>query len=244
MRWPLPFLLLLPFHALAQWEPIGTDRPDQTESTETVPMGSFQLKSGFTAEPVTGAPADLTLPQLLLRVGLGGSFELRFAGEHVRAVDAEGKAAGAWGVPLLGLKSRFGQGGGSGIATAMEVNVGVPRWAGDADAHPFAELLLAADRDLGEHWGVGTNLGLAWDGRSPGGTTTATLTAGRSIFRRAGIFAELYAAFPEDAPGDLRWDCGASWAPGRTTLIDASFGSGFQGQRWFVGAGFSIRFNG
>lgn len=190
-KWLLPFLLCIPMAVHAQWEPIGTDRPDQTESTETIPKGNAQLETGFAVMPNADGAADLSLPQVLLRVGLGERFELRASGERTQYTGPDGETADAWAAPVLGLKAGLGLGGKSGIATAMEVNIGVPQWAGDDAGHPFAGLILAADRDLGERWGMGANVGLAWDGHSPFSTATASLTGGVELAPRLGAFAEL-----------------------------------------------------
>lgn len=80
---------------------------------------------------------------------------------------------------------------------------------------------------------------MAWE--EAASTAFCSLSGGLDVSPKLGVFAELYSAFPEDAEGDHRWDCGAFWAVGDRMLMDASFGSGFQGQGWFVGAGFSFR---
>src|SRR5688500_2357430 len=62
---------------LAQ-EAIVTDRPDFTESTATVPVGSLQLEGGATWTEVEDAE-ELSLGELLLRLPFGPALEGRLA---------------------------------------------------------------------------------------------------------------------------------------------------------------------
>jgi len=56
---------------------IVTDRPDQTESSTTVPDGSFQMELGFGNGKYNDNRLSL-LPSALFRYGLSEYFELRF----------------------------------------------------------------------------------------------------------------------------------------------------------------------
>jgi hypothetical protein len=78
-----------------------TDRPDQTESSTTVPYGSIQIEMGwlYSDEDSDDLETD-TFPQALLRYGLTENLELRFGyagyvwekavGSRAGALDAEG----------------------------------------------------------------------------------------------------------------------------------------------------------
>ena len=61
-------------------EPLVTDRPDFTESTDAVPRGRFQLEMGYTFtydREGKDRVRDHTAPELLLRIGVAKDFELR-----------------------------------------------------------------------------------------------------------------------------------------------------------------------
>ena len=60
----------------AQVEKIDTDRPDQTESVETVPRNYFQAEFGFNKENLFDRNYDLIYPTALFKYGLK-KFELR-----------------------------------------------------------------------------------------------------------------------------------------------------------------------
>ena len=58
-----------------------TDRPDFTESSEVVGKGVVQLESGFLFEKVDDSLRQVTLPELLVRIGIGDRVELRLASD-------------------------------------------------------------------------------------------------------------------------------------------------------------------
>src|SRR5882724_5400194 len=60
----------------AQVEKIDTDRPDQTESVNTVPKNYFQAEFGFNKENLSGRNYDLIYPTALFKYGLK-KFEFR-----------------------------------------------------------------------------------------------------------------------------------------------------------------------
>ena len=61
-----------------------TDRPDFTESSEVVGRGVVQLESGLTFASRMPAVRQVTLPELLVRIGLGDRVELRLAQRRLR----------------------------------------------------------------------------------------------------------------------------------------------------------------
>ncbi len=65
-------------------DPLVTDRPDFTESTDAVPRGRFQLEMGYTFtydREKKDRVRSHTAPEFLLRVGLFDDFELRLGWE-------------------------------------------------------------------------------------------------------------------------------------------------------------------
>jgi len=64
-----------------------TDRPDQTESSVTVPKGSLQIESGFLlgfSEEDNFISRELVTPSTLFRFGLLKGLELRFVNQYER----------------------------------------------------------------------------------------------------------------------------------------------------------------
>ncbi len=93
-------------------EPLVTDRPDFTESTEAVPAGHFQLEAGYTftldSEGKARARAH-SVPELLLRIGVVEGFELRIGWDGYSWTDEqfEGRTRGGRRVP----RTDWSQGG-------------------------------------------------------------------------------------------------------------------------------------
>jgi hypothetical protein len=58
-----------------------TDRPDFTESSEVVGHRVVQIETGLRLEQSDATTRQVSTPQVLVRVGIGSRFELRFAGD-------------------------------------------------------------------------------------------------------------------------------------------------------------------
>ncbi|MCB0433975.1 MAG: transporter, partial [Mangrovimonas sp.] len=73
--------LLLAFTALLSLETFSqiiTDRPDQTESSSTIPVNSLQLETGFVWESIEqGEEKVFAGPSVLLRYSINRIVELR-----------------------------------------------------------------------------------------------------------------------------------------------------------------------
>jgi len=88
-----------------------TDRPDFTESSEVVGHRVIQIESGLTFEQTDDTTRQVTAPQLLVRVGVGQRFELRFAGDGFVSQSVETPAglerAGGHSDAEFGAKWKF-----------------------------------------------------------------------------------------------------------------------------------------
>ena len=113
----MPLLLLLSLCVLrvlpmaASAQPIATDRPDFTESTETVPRGRIQLEAGVTYERDFGEGA-FSGPESLLRYSPARRLELRLELPDYTA----GGGAGTLGDAAAGVKVALGPVGPWGLA--------------------------------------------------------------------------------------------------------------------------------
>jgi hypothetical protein len=85
-------------------EPLVSDRPDFTESTETVKSGEVQLEGGHTFQRITAVKTNTT-GELLLRLGVASRAELRIEpGSYTKISfpggDVSGREDGALGMKL------------------------------------------------------------------------------------------------------------------------------------------------
>ncbi|MBS1546153.1 MAG: transporter [Bacteroidetes bacterium] len=241
MKWMLPVCLSLPMAMEAQWEPMATDRPDRSESATTVPGGSLQMESGCMMVLRGAGIANGPHPQFLLRTGLGGEVEIRVTGHRSPVVLPDGGLVGAWDPPGIGIKAGLGNGGPTGIVTALLAQVGLPHWSGHAERRTTTGVLIAADRKLGDQAEICINVGLDGDRGYPGANGLYSTAVSWELAEWLDLFAEIYGSQAADGPVEHGWDCGATWAIGKNVQLDANAGNGFQGQAWYFGAGVSFR---
>ena len=233
-----------------------TDRPDQTESAEVVPKGTFQLEAGWT---ITRDDGDVGLetqevPQTLLRIGLSRRVELRVEwGGYVSTEEesasgltaVDGASDGAVGVKVL-LRPGEGRRPQIALLVGTSLPVGAETLTSDA-ADPDLRLLLA--HDLSDRLSLGHNVGVARESEPSGSSTdlaSATLSLGIGITDRVAAFVELFGDEPldrDDREGSLSFDAGFTWLLSDTLQLDLAGGVGIDGVAadWFVGVGVSWR---
>lgn len=238
--------------------PMVTDRPDQTESSEVVPRGFFQLElGGQHASHREGTNPAMRLSNVggaLLRIGVLEPVELRvgFAGWHHASTEG-GNTLSGLGDLEVGTKVQIANG--SGLSPVIAVMGGLLVPVGDRDfraggVDPSVRVSVA--HDLGGGWGVGYNAGAFW-------TTVAgtagdesletsllyTVALGRQILPKLAAFVE---AFGEHglADGAGSWVAldGGITVPLQVNLqLDLSGGVGLSdaASDWFVSAGVAVR---
>ena len=166
----LSLLLVSAGYAGDQAPDLVTDRPDQTESSETVPPGYVQFEFGWThAEDDDGADVTTdSFPEMLVRLGVAEDLEFRFgfAGYTWEDVDAPGEASqsehGA-GDLEVGLKWRFWSESGYRPQTALLAGTTLPTGATGFSSERFdPSVRLACSHTLTETLGLGYNLGTSW----------------------------------------------------------------------------------
>ena len=159
-------------------EPLVTDRPDFTESTEAVPAGHVQLEAGYTfTYDREGADRsrEHTAPEWLVRVGLVENLELRIgwdgyswmenqfevATDSGRRATRENWTQGANDLSL-GIKYKFIEQDGwiphFGVIVAMSVPSGS---AGISSGDVDPELVLLWAYDVTDALAIAGNVGLA-----------------------------------------------------------------------------------
>ena len=234
-------------------EPLVTDRPDATESAETVPRGLFQLESGYTYTRLEQLKQH-SVGELLLRVGVAGRVELRFGFNsylhHVATLASDSGLEDS----SLGLKFKLIDGGsGMGLAhptIAVLVSTTLP--TGNSAVTSSAvqpELRLAVGWDLTDRVSMGTNLGYAYlndvlvDERF--NAIGATFTVGYGLTERIGTYLEYFGEYGiiQDGPRDHYVNGGTTFLINANTQLDARIGYGLNGldDDFFVGFGTAVR---
>ncbi len=229
-----------------------TDRPDQTESSVTIPPGRIQIETGslYTEENENGQHSrTFEFPGTLIRVGFSDRIELRFAfdgwtREFVNNDDGYGDTE-------LGIKTYFWKESGwrpeTALLTSTSISTGEKGFSSDQSDPSFRFLF---SHTLSEKVFLGYNLGAAWetsrDKRGDRDTLSAfqyTGTIGIGITNRLGTFIEFFGDVPINARGTPAnsFDAGITYLIRDNLQFDIFGGLGLSNRAddWFLGLGFS-----
>lgn len=240
--------------------PLSTDRPDQTDSTDTTPARHFQLETGWqrTRDEVAGGRLELDAAfGTLLRYGWSERFELRLGWLGwltARDRDAAGGAtASGAGDGSLGFKLRLRDAAGARPAVAIEARTSLPVGAYDLSSRRTdPAVLLAVQHDLSPRLSLGWNAGVAWNSEENAAGVRQTLSSllasaslGVTFNARLSGFVELFGAGAGSAAGasTLSADGGLLWLVGRHLQLDLYAGEGLDSAApdRFFGCGVSLR---
>lgn len=241
-------------------EPMVTDRPDQTESAQVVPVASVQVELGAVVTDADFGREDtesLSLLTALARVGLCPILEARvgFAGWTRRSstVDGTSTSENGFGSLEVGFKMRVAKGRGVVPAVAVLGSALLPTGsAGFRAERVDPAVRLAVSHDLGQRFGLGYNVGLRAFSRATdaGDTSTETeglytLALGVGLSERLGLFLEAFgaAALSDRAVSAHLLDGGFTLLAMPNLQFDVSGGLGYAGSAddWFAGVGISFR---
>ena len=226
-----------------------TDRPDQTESSATVPTGFWQVETGTLYEEAADGDT-VSAPTTLLRVGLDERLELRLGWDGW--ISASGDAPDGIGDGELGAKLSLRPDAVPGPEVAILVGTSVP-WGdsglGSDRFDPAAR--LAVTHGIGDRASLAWNLGAEWQTEEEGTTRStlsralATVAVGFDLVEDLGAFVELFATTPLSASGDeeLSFDAGVTWLLAPNLQLDAAAGFALSGPapEQFLGVGITWR---
>lgn len=232
--------------ARASDDPLVTDRPDFTESAVSVAPGRVQVEAGVTLTS-SGDADELTVGEVLARIGLVDGIELRVGAGSFVDLDAPGVDQSGWADPSLGVKIELPFRAPGDGDTALLVTAGLPA-PGDLGGDGIVpSAVLAAGWDLTDRLSLGANLGYAHERADDErfGQLFASTALGVAASDRLGLFAELFRFSREEPGGDDRTyaDVGATWLLRPDLQLDLRAGRGLDGpdRARFVGAGVAIR---
>jgi len=244
--------LFLSFGLFAQQEMI-TDRPDATESPNTVPLKSIQIETGglFVSNKNQGIKTELwNYNNTLIRFGILKNLELRLAfavsetREGLNNEDLKVVASG-FSPLVLGAKVAITEEKGLLPDIGLMIHMSFPFLASE-DYKPETtgvSFRFAFAHTLSEKSSLSYNLGARWGDDSPEAAYIYTISYGYSITEKIGAYAEIYGNFPEDSSSNHSWDAGLTYLIKHNLQLDATIGSGLSGnQDLLLGAGVSYRF--
>lgn len=229
-----------------------TDRPDATESPNTVPLKSLQIETGAYYESFKDGNIKnevLGYNTSLLRYGLLNNLELRLGWDF-----EEGRSAindkkldnisSGFSPLLFGMKVEITQERGLLPDIGLMVHLNLPFLAG-TDYKPEttgANFIFAFGHTLCEKSSLSYNLGAEWGNDSPEIAYLYSVAYGYSITDKLGAYAEVYGDFPEDNQANHLWDVGLTYLLQHNLQLDTTVGKSFtNGQDILLSAGLSIR---
>jgi hypothetical protein len=259
------FLLLctVTFTSLAQEYPeLVTDRPDQTESSVTIPRGTLQLETGWThAVEEEGGEETITdaFPGTLLRYGVIEGLELRFATEgrvweELHEPGGNRHSDAGWSDLQVGLKKYLWEEDGCLPEAAILGHLSIPVGEEGFSSGRFdPDFRLSFAHTLTDRLSFGYNLGTSWetieDDRGDRDTHSSfiyTAALGFGLTDRLGAFIEFFGDIPINGEGGPAnsLDGGFTYLLKDNLQVDCFLGKGLSedAEDWFVGAGFSYRF--
>jgi hypothetical protein len=235
----------------AEMSPIVTDRPDFTESVDTVPEHMVQVEGGYTFTQVNAHETSHSIGELLVRVATGSRSELRIG------VNSFGIANGASGRERgledldLGVKLKVRDAVGMGFrrpAVSVIALTSLPTGTGAArgtELQPTVKLCLAGSLSSRLDLNVNANYSYIADSSGHYSQLTPTASLGYSMTDRLGGFVELYSLFPlGDRVATHYADTGLSYLLNNNTQVDVRVGGGLNSAAddLFVGTGLAVRF--
>ena len=238
--------------------PMVTDRPDVTESAETVRRGAVQFELGylFTRFSDDFENTDLqALPATLIRVGLDPRVELRleWAGllsESSHAGGARSEETGS-GNTAVGAKIKIREEQGAWPQLAVLVDAVLPTGSKSFRADRIEPAVrVAASHTLTERLGLGYNLGFgaltldeAPEDLDTKGLGRYSVSLAIGVSDRVGSFVELFGFLPTEGGPAHALDAGFTWLTSPNVQLDLSGGVGLNDRApdWLVGGGVSFR---
>ena len=238
-----------------------TDRPDATESSQTVLPGYIQIESGMTyfEEDEGGLDSSgFAAPETLVRIGLDEKTELRleFAGYNrlrERAAGGSTTETNGFGDTGIGFKVRLGEDEQLGEMAFLAMTTLPWGEEGISSGRVEPSYRFTFARDLNEELSFGCNLGQAWvsEEDSFGDKDTRsvfqyTLALGISMTDRLGSFVEFFGDIPtgsgSSGPANS-FNGGFTYLLKENVQLDLVSGVGLSGsaEDWFIGAGISVR---
>jgi hypothetical protein len=215
-----------------------TDRPDQTESSATVPKNSVQWETGSSYNISEGSSNYLAVSSNLFRIGIANKLELRLSNElgSYRVFNVDRYT----GISDLeaGFKYNILD---SDIEMAVIGSLSLPTGSAIFTKDKTGVIaILCLTHPLSEKIGLGYNFGLEYFDKK-NYSTIYSMVFGVSFSDKLGIFTEIYGNSDGFDDFFFNYDNGFTYLVKPNFQIDLSFGTGLNYDSNFYSAGLSWR---
>ncbi|MEL4456650.1 transporter [Lutimonas vermicola] len=222
---------------------IVTDRPDQTESSSTVPKNSLQIESGMLfryAEEGEISLREVAIPSTLFRYGISKGLEIRVVNQYVN-IKEENSGKEISGITDLevGVKIQLLKKENKNTEIAFLSHMILPTGTKEVSFEKVGTInKLSISHQLGDKVGLGYNVGYNYFGIE-NGFLTYSLAIGVEINERAGLYVEPYGDIGIFNEHLANIDAGFTYLLKDNFQIDFSFGTGLNYTMNYISAGFS-----
>ena len=230
------------------------DRPDQTESSITVPHQTLQIESGFMFMKNADEYVEFTHMEYngtLLRYGLLKFLELRFGAgfegnttEILNSTDNPAKSKDDGISPLsVGFKVNLFNGRDISPHSALIFEATIPHTGKSRPVKPDPFVLLACSNPLTHHVDLGYNIGVATDQENHTANGFYSLVFGFGAGEKLGFFAETFGTFLLKSGDEWSVDGGMTYLlrPNLQFDLYGGFGLNQAAPDYFIGTGLIYR---
>ena len=219
---------------------IITDRPDQTESSSTIPKGSLQIEMGFVASSFENINS-FTGPSTLLRYGITNWIELRLFNQyeaHKRELFDETNKVSGFSDLELGAKVQLLRKESINTEIAFISHAVIPIAKDELSNGKMGVVnKLSISHSLSEKFGLGYNIGYDYVGQMHSFTYSAAL--GFSFTDNFGGYIEPYGVYSEQGFYEGNIDAGLTYLLNDNFQLDVSYGLGLNNDLQYFSTGFS-----
>jgi hypothetical protein len=223
---------------------IVTDRPDQTESSTTIPLKSFQFESGLLLGNYNFANSSeqlLLIPTTLLRYGLTKEIELRLV-EQLISIHNKQTSEDNFGLSdlELGAKIQILKKPANHTEIAFISHLVLPTGAiSITNEHLGTVNKLAISHVITDFIDLGYNVGYNYFGNEKG-YLTYSAALGLGITKRIGAYFETYGEVVEFNDWISNFDSGITYLIKDNMQLDFSFGFGLNQKMNYFSVGYSM----
>ena len=223
---------------------IVTDRPDQTESSTTIPLKSFQFESGVILGNYNFANSSqqlLLIPTTLFRYGIAKKIELRLVEQLVNIKNKE-TSVDNFGLSDLefGAKIQILKNPAINAEIAFISHLVLPTGAiSVTNGHVGTLNKLAISHSITDFLDLGYNVGYNYFSTETG-YLTYSAALGLGLTERIGAYFETYGEVVEFNDWISNFDSGITFLIRDNMQLDISFGLGLNQKMNYFAVGFSM----
>ena len=239
-------LLLLAFTTLLSLETFSqiiTDRPDQTESSSTIPVNSLQLETGFVWENIEqGKEKVFAGPSVLLRYSINRTVELRAFNQYENHFINTGnhKIHGLSDLEL-GLKLQLVKKDSCQTEVALLSHAVIPTALAQLSNQNLGNITkLCVSHSITSWFGLGYNFGYTYLDKTHG--FNYSLAFGFSVSEKIGAYVEPYGSYLEGGTYESNFDGGVTYLLKKNIQLDVSYGFGINQNMNYFSLGLSWNF--